>query len=308
MSLLDRYQESLKNIPPPGCGCHAYLLSVANHGIMAGLNTEAIFQDVRRSIPTGNRQIPDKEITDAISKALSDHKCGSFTPKATPTPVVQDGKAALQRIIDQGTITEDADLYDASPVKITWEPEEDTVNFLSILFDPGEYLFIGDKFGTTVKTSGEWIDGYKKGAKTSPHIIVNPLSGLCVPKKDRSGTTMRSDANVKTFKYCLVEFDALSREEQIRFWSAAKLPIVALIDSAKKSIHAWLAVQELARIETSEDWQREIKTRLYQGLLSPLGVDRSCANPARLSRLPGHKRDGIYQRLLWISREGRPVL
>jgi hypothetical protein len=84
---------------------------------------------------------------------------------------------------------------------------------------------------------------------------------------------------------------------------------VALIDSAGKSIHAWLDVQKLAPVSTSEEWEKNIKNRLYDRLLTPLGVDGACSNPARLLRLPGHFREekGKYQRLLWLSPEGRPI-
>jgi hypothetical protein len=107
----------------------------------------------------------------------------------------------------------------------------------------------------------------------------------------------------------MAEFDTLSREDQIRFWSAVKLPIVALIDSGRRSIHAWIDVQKLATVETSDQWETEIKGRLYDRLLTPLGVDGACSNPARLSRLPGHYREEkqAWQRLLWLSPEGRSI-
>ena len=120
MNLLARYNEALRNIPPPGCGCHGYLLTVSNYGVMAGLRPETIFQDIRRAIPQGSRRIPDKEIQDALSKAISDHNGGTFTPRLRPVPVVQDGKAALRRIIDQATITTEVDLWEASPIRL-WE-------------------------------------------------------------------------------------------------------------------------------------------------------------------------------------------
>ncbi|MCX5847726.1 MAG: hypothetical protein NTW12_15445 [Deltaproteobacteria bacterium] len=307
MNLLARYNESLKNIVPPGCGCHPYLLSTANYGVLAGLTAEQIFSDIRNAIPQGSRRIPDKEIQDAINKALSDHNGGSFTPKKRPAPVVNDGKTALQKIICQAKITTEVDLFDVSPVKITWEPEEDTINFLSLLFDPGDHIFIGDKFGTTVKPVFDWIDGFRKGAKTSPHIIPNPMTGREGMTKDGK-PSYRCDNTVKKYSHCMAEFDDLSRADQIRFWSAARLPVVCLIDSGGKSIHAWLDVQKLATVETPEQWQSAIKQRLYDSLLAPLGVDKACSNPARLSRLPGHYRTekGNYQRILWLSGlEGR---
>ena len=313
MSLLTRYQESIANIPPPGCGCHSFLLAVANYGIMAEVGAETIFQDIRRSIPTGARHIPDKEITDAISKALSDHKGGSFVPKARPAPAVQDGKATLQKIIAQGKISNEVDLWEASPLRLWEEPKDDTVLLLQTLYDPTDLIWIGDRcdegiMGETIRTAQDWTTFFRNGSETQPHIILNPLTGTPAPKKTGEGETFRGDANIKDYRYCLVEFDDLSREDQIRFWSAARLPVACLIDSGGKSIHAWLDVQKLAPVETSEQWHAEIKHHLYDRLLSPLGVDKACSNPARLSRLPGHYRaeKESYQRILWLAgREGR---
>jgi hypothetical protein len=303
MDQLQRYREKLSSIPPPGCGCHVFLLATANLGILAGLSADTIFRDIRQSIPQGSRRIPDKEIHDSLSKAISDHNYGTYTPRPRPTPAVRDGKAALQKIIDQGRINNEVDLWEFTPVRLMGEPQEDTAVFLSQLFNPTEYVFIGDPYdGTSVKTVAAWIDDFKNGLKTSPHICINPLTGLPADKKAGDGTTLRGDGNIATYRFCLVEFDTLKREDQIRFWSAVKLPIVALIDSGGKSIHAWLEVSKLATVMISEQWTAEIKCRLYDRLLTPLGADGACSNPARLSRLPGH-----YRKEKWLSTEGKPI-
>jgi len=311
----DRYHEALNSIPSPGTGCHTSLLSVSNLGILAGLDAETIFGDIRQAIPKGIRRISDREITDAISKATSDHNGSFFKPRHRVEPVVKDGKAALQTIISQGKIFHDADLWESSPVRLLDDPQEDPVFLLKNLYEPEDLIWIGDRhqagvLGDTIKPSYDWIVHFRNGAATAPHIIINPLTGTPVLKKSGEGQTLRGDGNVASYRYCLVEFDNLTREEQIRFWSAVKLPIVSLIDSGGKSIHAWLDVQKLAAVNTSEAWQSEIKNRLYDHLLAPMGVDTACSNPARLSRLPGHCRaeKEALQRLLWLSPEGRPVL
>lgn len=310
MNLLARYNEALKNMPSPGGGCHAYLLTVANYGIMSGLDAEQIFLDVRQSVPSGTRRIPDKEIHDAIRKALSDHDGGAYTPKARPAPIVNDGKAALQKIINQGKITSETDLWEASPIRLWEDPQGDPVLLLETLFKPDEPVFIGEPYDAdTIRTAGEWIDHFHYGGKTAPHIILNPLTGTSSPTKTGDKTTLRGDGNVNAYRHAMAEFDGLSREDQIRFWSAVKLPIVCLIDSGGKSIHGWIDAQKLAQVETPEQWVTEIKGRLYDRLLVPLGIDAACSNPARLSRLPGHFREEkqAWQRLLWLSPEGRSI-
>lgn len=118
-----KYREKLQSIPAPGGGsCHTALLAVANYGILAGLTAERIFSDLRSAIPEGKRRISDHEITDAIRKAMQDHNGGTFTPRPRPEPVVKDGKAVLQKIIGQGKITTEADLWEVSPIRLMEAP------------------------------------------------------------------------------------------------------------------------------------------------------------------------------------------
>ncbi len=191
---------------------------------------------------------------------------------------------------------------------------KDSALLLRILFRNEDLIWIGERheagtLGRTIRSVSDWIMYFERGGRTAPHIILNPVTGLPAPTKNGEGTTLRGDANILSYRYCLVEFDTLSRRDQIRFWTGVKLPIVALIDSGGKSIHAWLDVQKLANVSTAEDWQTQIKHYLYDRLLVPLGVDAACSNPARLSRLPGHFREEKkqYQRLLWLSPVGRTI-
>lgn len=309
-----RYHEALKRIPRPGTGCHPSLLSIANYGIMAGLNPERIFLEIRDHIPQGKRRISDREISDAVNKALSDHKKGSFVPKPRSAPIVTQGEITLKKLIGQGSYSTEVDLFESSPIRLWDAPQRDPALLLKTLYDKDDLLWVGDRhdsgvMGKTIRSVSEWINYFENGGSTYPHIILNPLSGNPAPKKTGDGETFRGDGNVSFYRYCMVEFDNLSREDQVKFWSAVRLPICALIDTGGKSIHAWLDVQKLTKVETTEQWGIQIKNRLYDRILKPLGVDGACSNPARLSRLPGHYRaeKGEYQRLLWLSPGGRPI-
>jgi hypothetical protein len=185
---------------------------------------------------------------------------------------------------------------------------------LTTLFNPGDSIFVGNRYddgviGQSIRTAAAWIEFFKAGGAAGPYIITNTFTGQPAPKKNNEGDSYRCDGAIKSFRHCLVEFDNLSREDQIRFWSAAKLPILALIDSGGKSIHAWLDVQKLAAVKNCDEWEQRIKNGLYEKALVPLGVDRACCNPSRLSRLPGYFRaeKGRFQRLLWLSPEGLEV-
>ena len=301
-------------MPAPGEGRHTELLAIANLGFLAGIAPEQMHDDICRAV-NGSQALPDNEIRAAILKAASDHGAGgsTFRPTPKPAPLVKNGQAALRRIIAQGPISDDADLWEVSPVRLYDPLETDPSKLLNILFKPDELVFIGDRLepgviGKNIRTVAAWDSFFQAGGKAGPYIIVNPLTGEPAPKKT-GGDSFRGDGNVSTFRHCLVEFDTLTREDQIRFWSAAKLPILALIDSGGKSIHAWLDVQKLFDVTTGEEWSQNVNIGLYEKLLIPLGVDRACCNPSRLSRLPGHFRseNEKFQRILWLSPEGRGV-
>jgi hypothetical protein len=189
----------------------------------------------------------------------------------------------------------------------------DAILFLETLYESDDTIWIGERhdsgvIGDAIRTRDEWIDCFKNSGITAPFIIINPLTGKEGRAKD-GNPSFRCDETVKTYRYAMAEFDTLPRKDQIRFWTAAKIPIVALIDSGGKSVHAWLDVSKLAKVETPEQWSTEIKGRLYDRLLVPMGIDAACANPSRLSRLPGHYREEkqAWQRLLWLSPEGKPI-
>jgi len=311
MSLLileNRYQNDLLNPRQRGEGAHSWVMTAANHGIMAKLTGEQVYSDIRLLL---DRRVPDKEISDAVKKALQDHGKGAFVPQPRPEAVARNGNVALKNIIKQGKLSDEADIWDVSPVRLWNEPQEDPALFLQTRFNPDDLVWIGKHddagiIGKTIRCASDWIKYFQSGGQTFPHIIINPLNGIPTTTKSGDKTTLRGDGNVKSYRHVLVEFDNLSREYQLRFWSAIKLPIVALIDSGGKSIHAWLDVSKLAEVQTAEDWQEHIKNDLFDRILTPLGVDRACKNPARLSRLPGHLRmeKGKYQRLLWLSTQG----
>ena len=164
MNLLERYNESLRNLPPPGHGCHPKLLRVADYGVLAGLTAAQIFDDLRHFTPAGKRRVHDQELTDAINKALADHNGGTFTPRPRPKPIVKDGKAALQKIINQGKISDEADLWESSPIRLWDEPQHDAILLLKTLYEPTDLVWIGERVqpginGQTIRTAAEWT-GY----------------------------------------------------------------------------------------------------------------------------------------------------
>jgi regulatory protein RepA len=108
------------------------------------------------------------------------------------------------------------------------------------------------------------------------------------------------DADVTSFRFCLLESDDLPFNLQLSLWSRLPLPIAAIIDSGGRSAHAWI----LLDCSTADEYQAKVN-RIF-ALLARFGICRSNKNPSRLSRLPGAQRkigkrgDGV-QRLLYLN-------
>ncbi len=330
MSALSRYIEQLKVLPHSGGGgLHTALLGMANLGALAGLPREQVLADLRANVQ-GTRRVSDAEIRQAINKAFDERGQPGHGVKHEPQwqAVVRPPIDALKlhkAIQGRGADAREEDLVALSPVKPSEHIDCQTIQLLKELYAPWDTLFMGERFDTggssTLQQVSAWLKDAMEGAFAPPHVCPNPLTGQAAPTK--SGTlSMRCDACVKDYRYCIVEFDVKpevlrdptectapwAREEQIRFWAGALAfgwPIAALIDSGGKSIHGWIQVNA----KDEADWNAQVRGEIFDRFLVPMGADGACCNPSRLSRLPGHQRSetGRWQRLLFLNPqpEGR---
>ncbi|OPY65600.1 MAG: hypothetical protein A4E57_03113 [Syntrophorhabdaceae bacterium PtaU1.Bin034] len=308
--ILSKYQEYY--IPPAGCGngCHGALLGKATLGVIAGLDPQQIFDDLKKATPAGRRHVSDKEILETVNRAIQDYaNDATIQTPPKPKPAIDDGPKIRDKLIEQGRGVTEADIWEASPIRLNQAPDHDAA--LVTFYNTDDLIFAGNTYDGegSIKRVSQWLKDFGNGITPGPHIIPNPLSRQRAPKKSGEGETYRGDNNVTSFLFAVVEFDNLPVEDQLAFWAAIDLPICALIDSGGKSVHAWLDVRALAEVSTLEGWNTQIRDRLYRELLIPLGVDAACANPSRLSRLPGHFRTekGRFQRFLYLSSKGRKV-
>ncbi|HXP68628.1 MAG TPA: hypothetical protein VOA88_05045 [Candidatus Dormibacteraeota bacterium] len=298
---LDRYRDAIWNLPRSGGdGCHVGLLRVANLGRMAGVSREQIAQDLAAHVH-GTRRVPPSEIEAAVAKAFSS------APSCVIARLPVDGERLLKFIMKRGADFTEADLWDVSPVRIDWPPSRDPVEVLRRLYEPEERLFIGSRYDAGpehVRPASEWIERFESGAAVPEHIIPNPLSGELGETKNGK-RSYRADSCVERFRFAVVEFDTMSREQQIHFWAGVKLPIVALVDSARRSVHGWIRIDAA----NAGEWTGRVEDKLFT-LLTAVGADAACKNEARLSRMPGGLRaeTGRWQRLLYLSPAGGPVL
>lgn len=326
-----RYHEALASLPESGGGgCHRSLLGGANHGVLAGLAAHHVEADLRARV-RGRRHVPDAEIRAAVAKAVADHpdvrlRDGTVycppRPPARPATPIHDPARVRDNLIACGAehVVDDVDVWEASPIRIDWPPEEDSWRVLGLLYNPGDLLFIGEReqpgnVGMTIRATDEWVADLRGGLPVPPHVIPNPLSGRSAPKRSGEGESLRGDLAIVDHRFVTIEFDSLPRMAQLQLYAALPLPFVALIDAGGKSIHAWVRADRLANhsISNHADWC-EVVGKLY-AYLTPLGADPACRNASRLSRTPGAFRTakesgdtGRWQRLLWCNPDGGRIV
>lgn len=115
---------------------------------------------------------------------------------------------------------------------------------------------------------------------------------ICInPVKADSG---RKNSDVTDYRYVLVESDSMQIERQEAFYRQHNFPIKALVYSGSKSLHAVVCVDA----PNLEEYKKRVAI-LYKYLEeNGFKADSANKNPARLTRLPGLKRNGILQRLV----------
>lgn len=227
-----------------------------------------------------------------------------------------------------------ADIWESSPIRINAFSEDcpyigDMVTILETLYDPDDLLYIGsgreprEQQTEHIKTASDWTrlfqtqnskiasmprhrqqEAFKTISERYSFIIPNPVTGTEAETQNET-CSMRGNANIKKFKFMLLESDSLPKEKQIPLIRSLGLQVAAMIYTGGKSIHAWVRTPE---ISSHAEWESEIKGKIFS-VLGCLGFDKATCNPARLSRLPGIFRPdkGSWQQLLYIAPERMAV-
>ena len=108
----------------------------------------------------------------------------------------------------------------------------------------------------------------------------------------------RLNENVTSFRNALIEYDDISKEEQIERLLDSGLPILSMTDSGNKSVHA------IVRVDASnaKDYKRKV-VELHGALKAKYGspCDPANKNPSRLTRLAGATRGMNTQQLLYTE-------
>ena len=191
------------------------------------------------------------------------------------------------------------------------KPTEDLILYLQTLFDPDDHVgyVTNDAWQDE---DGRWVPSRGVFDRTAEELIASllrhpddlgatvgdwkPEAGAWIRFNALDGDGVRNE-NVTSFRFALVESDAMPVEDQIARYRQLELPIAALVSSAHKSVHA------IVRVDAGDMQEyRKRVTFLYDFLANHgVKVDTQNRNPSRLSRMPGVTRNGQIQKLLGVN-------
>lgn len=108
----------------------------------------------------------------------------------------------------------------------------------------------------------------------------------------------RKNEDVTVFRTALIEYDDISKKEQVERLLDSGLPILSITDSGNKSVHALVRVDA----DNVSSYTKKVG-KLHKALEKKYGspCDVATKNPARLSRLAGAQREDGVQQLLYTE-------
>lgn len=309
-------REELDRPAAPG-ERHRQIVRLAVSLTRAGHSPEHICALLR---PQYDPDVPDREIESAVKWAATrcvsrprGYSSHSVRPRGTashsPRPE-RDPEREITLFLSGFSVGE-ADLFEASPIRLGGNWSEDSLLLISTLFRPGERVNIvtqaaieGGKARPTGRgrtlTREEWLaEIAEKGTPQGPGgawLRMNPVSGAGV-----------SDADIIDCRHLLLEADLLSLAIQVSFFARLPLPVVAILTSGGRSVHAWV------RLAAPDPLSYQRTASAIFAKLAPYGIDPANKNPSRLSRLPGAVRqvggaEDRRQRLLYLAPDRKGSL
>jgi hypothetical protein len=294
--------------------------------LAGGLTAEAVFVQLRGMYAP---DVSDREIHDLIKWAVSKNPqpcahdwrartCATQSPQRETMPervTAEEAIANAEKWLGDFR-GDESDLWHVSP----WRPLEnwrfDALMLFAGLYEKKEYINVVTDFTLEQKDDEQKANPMGAGKTLlrddwmrwiREHGTPQSEAGAWIrpnPVKRRGSGKVGAitDADVTSYRFCLLESDALPVDVQLALWARLPLPVAAIITSGGRSIHAWI----MLNCSNAEEYRAKVN-RIHT-LLARFGLCPSNKNPSRMSRLPGAQRaigkhgDGA-QRLLYLNPE-----
>lgn len=206
----------------------------------------------------------------------------------------------------EGVITYEGE---AQPVALpSWgDPVTEIITYLRARFEPDEYIgYVTSVYeqedgrlsptrGNYDRTAGQIIDLLEKCGGDIGSVLgdADPRAGAWIRVNPLDGKGIK-DENVTDYRYVLVESDSLPVAQQNALIHDLELPVVTLVHTGGKSLHAIVRIEAASR----EEYRQRVAYLFDVCEKNGLKIDRACKNPSRLTRLPGFQRGDNMQRLI----------
>ena len=188
-------------------------------------------------------------------------------------------------------------------------PADEIIRYLRARFEPDEYIgYVTSVYedkesgklaptrGNYDRTAGQIIDLLEHCGGDIGSVLgdADPRAGAWIRVNPLDGRGIK-DENVTDYRYVLVESDSLPIEQQNALMHDLELPIVTLVHTGGKSLHA---VVRIDAGNSRETYRRRVQYLFDICEKNGLRIDRACKNPSRLTRLPGFQRGDNWQYLV----------
>lgn len=296
--------RSFPECPAPGQGCNQWCWDSAIACKRYGLSPDeatALIRDQISRTPRGD------EIERAVRKVYETDPPQKLQPSITSKFDEAELRALAYKAPNWGF----ENLKNVSPVDVR---NCTTIQYLRHIFKIQEHVIIANRIndrGTIwlndpddPNSKEDELDRFKHPpGGHGAWFLSNPVNGKSI-KLERlktptnpHGESLRAEENLTSFRYIVLESDEAPQDLWLSALVQLPLPIVSIITSGGKSIHA------LVRIDAvdGEHW-RAIKQRLGPALVT-LGADKNALTAIRLTRLPGSYRaeKSRWQELLYLN-------
>ena len=187
-----------------------------------------------------------------------------------------------------------------------FNPFEQIKQYIDLLFSPKDfvaysmesYKFDNDSTkwlpsqGVYSRTAGEILADLEKNKNDVQNCLgdYNSIAGAWIRFNPFNGDGVK-DINITDHRYALVESDKLPIPKQYAIIKELQLPVVVLVHSGKKSLHAIVKIHAT----NYKEYQERVNFLYKVCQKNGLDLDQANRNPSRLSRMPGISRDNKKQ-------------
>jgi hypothetical protein len=251
---------------------------------------------------------PQEEVEHAIAASKKGRNSGdsggkSPTPKVEFTPTAAAALSARLRVDDQESYLRSRSPIDPTTVGLyafvqaLYGPDE-TVVLLRAQDRRGNAFKVGDPaaFARFTEIMTEYADLF-----AGPFFLANPVSGKEEISESTGKPSYRCEKCITAYRYLVLESDVLPKPQWASILAQLPLPIVSIVDSGGKSLHALVRVNAAHKAE-----YEDARQKLHRHVV-PLGADPAAMTAVRLTRLPGFMRKDKLQRLLYLNPHAQGV-